>query len=177
MGESLPIYCNQLASPPHLCKQTASPLLPCKELASPPLLWNQVNSPLLCAWILSLDDPCGNQHFPHQYILQNNVWYNFPEAGFTSYPNNFTPDLKKIRLIQTIPSIISIGCCAINPELHLSWEGKAKRVVKRDLPFLYILFFLYPCTSGIYFIPLYLRDSHYVHIWLVAFRIDMNLNK
>ena len=80
-----------------------------------------------------------------------------------------------LRPIQTtfchsgLGMINSLSFRTINPELHLPWEGKAQRVVKfikgvislikyqlcffkvRDLPFLSIHIFLYPCTLRIYF--------------------------
>ena len=92
-----------------------------------------------------------------------------PETGCKSDSNDFTPNSNNPFHHPSFSLIKSISWREINPECHLPREGKAKRgrltrkgVINllnyklfslrvRDLPFLYIHIFLYPCTSRIYF--------------------------
>ena len=71
-------------------------------------------------------------------VNTKNVRSNCPESGFTSNPNEFTPESNDFRpnlenpLLRPVLGLINLLIVrAINIELHLPWEGKAKRVIKR----------------------------------------------
>ena len=126
MAESLPLYRNQAASLSLLWKQTVSRLLPCKHPASPPLLRNRVDSPLLCTQMTSL-----------AILTEINIFligiYNEKFTIYLPWGRLCVRSKRRYAQIQTIPSAISVWLWdllswrAINPELHLPWEGKAKR--------------------------------------------------
>ena len=128
MIDSLPLYCYQVDCTPFLYKQKAYPIPPFKQPSFLPLLCNQEESPLLRALLPSLDSPYKNQPFPHWY------WNIFrstcPEAGFTSDTNDFMPDSNNPFRHTGLVLINLLGGCEINPESHLPWEVKDKRVVE-----------------------------------------------